>query len=733
MSTDAAGGPTDGKKNGTVPADPPSSGGGADGAACGGPSDPEPAWATRGAGWALLAALVLSAGLLAHQIRESKTLARDGVIFVRIARHFDDVLRQRGVEDAMQVLRVWDQHPLYPLATWAVYRGVGERLWPDEAVRWERSGRTAAAAGQLLLVLAAFLAARRLFDPWAGAAAALGVAVLPQFVFTGADVMSDCPALAFMTLSLLFAARALRSDAILDFLLCGVFGGLAWLTRPECILVAGLLGVWLAIRLVTGLGGDRRTALVGGLVLAHAAAAYAMPLIVLRGRIDTKPKRGIDKVLMRGSASAGPKETPPESRVAESPVPRAAGDGLADASGSYGQRAAALGLASYAPPAPVPVSVDPPAPPPTAAVELTGPDTPMKSGFDPESDFYPPAERIAQIPWEQRFRRGGYEFFSTLAHNLRYAFLPFALLGMIACVRGWLAEPGRLLAVVSFAVLFDLLVPGYLPGAAVWAAKLGREGFEPAGLYTKYGYMAARHMMAATVLSLLFVGPGIAAAARLAQPVLSAAHDLMGGVYARTGPAALVRLHAALPPRAWVSCGVVLTVCTVVGAVGSLKPMHAERSAYRTAAVWLANSWAVNPQLKPPEKFLILDPLVTTAYYAGMDENNLALGLLLYGVPLDDIRVKELAEFGDANDHPVAYWVLEDSYLRKPEIRGRPMPDKVVSKLKDGREIIHRIGEIVSFETGATGKDSRPGDRVRIYAVDPPMNLSALQLLGQMK
>jgi len=253
------------------------------------PSRPRAAWV------ALPAAAALTLGLL--QISLSPSVARDGVAFLRYARYFHSHLfvRDAGpVRGLAEAVRESEQHPAYPLSIAVVHRIAR----PDEVrvagPEMELAARLIALTGFVALVFAVYGTGRELFDPGVGLVSAWIVALLPEFVHTGSDALSDQPGLALMMLSLWAGVRYLRTAGRAALVGCGVAGGLAYLVRPEFLQPVIPVGAWIAWRAVTGLGAPRRTALLDLVILGHVAAFYVVPLIAAKGSLETKPKWGLE-------------------------------------------------------------------------------------------------------------------------------------------------------------------------------------------------------------------------------------------------------------------------------------------------------------------------------------------------------------------------------------------------------------------------------------------------------
>ena len=184
-----------------------------------------------GMGWkkdalalALLLALVLPLRL--WLLGSAVATARDGIGYIRYALEFEQLSWRRVIDKN-------HQHPGYPLAL----------LMVSEPVRWatgETDAPTMQFAGQLTSMLAALLLlypmyhlGRILFNRRVGIGAALLFQYFPASGHHLSDGISEPLFLLLVAATLLQAVRALHGGSVARFALCGMFTGLAYLTRPE--------------------------------------------------------------------------------------------------------------------------------------------------------------------------------------------------------------------------------------------------------------------------------------------------------------------------------------------------------------------------------------------------------------------------------------------------------------------------------------------------------------------
>ncbi len=194
--------------------------------------------------WVALGILVLAAVWRVAFALNIPCAARDSVMFCTHARAMG--------ETGLTYLRSPEnqQHPLYPALLLAVQRELRACGAPDTPMTWLRSGQLISwLAGMTVVVLAGVLTrrvVRRVGAPVDERLAAcfgmLLAAILPLNVWLSGEAMSDQLHLVFY---LVGAIAILSIDRVGAALACGLAAGLAFLTRPEgmVLLPAGLVGI----------------------------------------------------------------------------------------------------------------------------------------------------------------------------------------------------------------------------------------------------------------------------------------------------------------------------------------------------------------------------------------------------------------------------------------------------------------------------------------------------------
>ncbi len=205
---------------------------------------------------------------------------------------FDDGLRYIGQAQGLARGSVADgllhavDHPMYPAAIALAHRAVGG----DSPKAWQVAAQSASMLIGMLLVMPLYLVALELFGE---RAAWLGVLLALLVPLTGhvlADVLSEGTFLLFWMWGLYAAMRFLRDGRFLWLPPTIVCAGLAYLSRPEGLLLpAALVATLLALPLLktTRMNWPRWWAAIAFLVIGPLCIAG--PYIAAKGGIGTKP------------------------------------------------------------------------------------------------------------------------------------------------------------------------------------------------------------------------------------------------------------------------------------------------------------------------------------------------------------------------------------------------------------------------------------------------------------
>ncbi len=184
-----------------------------------------------GRGWRLdlgliLILLLVGTGIKAWLLTHTEVLAKDGIGFIQFAARLQQ-------EPWLKVLREANQHPLYPIHVLVISSVLqGPNAAPD-CLAWQRSAQMANALAAVLLAAPMYLLGRHLFGRRVGFTAALLFQVMPVPARITADALTEGTFLLLAAMALLFAAWGFQKRAWGWFAMCGLAGGLAYLTRPE--------------------------------------------------------------------------------------------------------------------------------------------------------------------------------------------------------------------------------------------------------------------------------------------------------------------------------------------------------------------------------------------------------------------------------------------------------------------------------------------------------------------
>jgi hypothetical protein len=190
----------------------------------------------RSDGFQLSLLLALATFIRVWHLYHTEVTARDSIGFQRYAWE----LRHK---DWKQALRDNAHHPLYPLTILAMSELVGSLRPGSDLEVMQLSAQLAGGLAGILLVIPMFYLGRELFDRRVGFWATGLFQCLPAGARVLSDALSEPLFLLLSVTGLLMAVRALRSGSSVGFALCGFFTGLAYLTRPEGVLLAVSVGL----------------------------------------------------------------------------------------------------------------------------------------------------------------------------------------------------------------------------------------------------------------------------------------------------------------------------------------------------------------------------------------------------------------------------------------------------------------------------------------------------------
>ncbi len=231
----------------------------------------------------LLAALVmLAVALRGWQLAHTEVASRDSIGYIRIAWQLEH-------GDWAAVMRQAPQHPGYPLAVLGVSRLVRPFTDRNLAAVMQWSAQLASALASVLLVVPVFYLGRELFDRRVGFWAAVFLQCLPTSGRGMADGLSEPAFLLAASAALASACSGLRTGSAWSLARAGLFGGLAYLCRPEGGLIVAFTGlVLLAAQAVPRWRQPWRRVLLGGAGLSVAALSVGGPYAWAIGGLTNK-------------------------------------------------------------------------------------------------------------------------------------------------------------------------------------------------------------------------------------------------------------------------------------------------------------------------------------------------------------------------------------------------------------------------------------------------------------
>jgi 4-amino-4-deoxy-L-arabinose transferase-like glycosyltransferase len=220
-----------------------------------------------------------AAGVHAWQVVHTEVLARDSIGYIRHAWLL-------GHEPWSAVLPAAEQHPGYPIAILAASVPVRALFHESEAAIMQLSAQLASAAAGVLLVIPMFFLGKELFGRRVGFSAPALFQLLPDASRVLADGLSEGVFFLFAVAGLWLAALALRRGSARLLAATGFASGLAYLTRPEGVLVgvATAAVLFLCCRTYGG-----RRVLRGAICLGLGWAVVGGPYIAVTGRFTVKP------------------------------------------------------------------------------------------------------------------------------------------------------------------------------------------------------------------------------------------------------------------------------------------------------------------------------------------------------------------------------------------------------------------------------------------------------------
>jgi hypothetical protein len=230
--------------------------------------------------WRRLGLLIVAASILLGWLATHTSIFyTDGLRYISQAKTIDQGSLTQGLVRSVD-------HPVYPLAIVAVHQLLGD----PSPQGWQRAAQIAAVMAGVLLVIPVYLIALELFGASTAWLACLLVYLVPYSGHVLADALSEGTFLLFWSIGAWAGLKLLRTGRLAWLVPVVVATALAYLTRPEGLVI--LMSLVAALVVLTFRPSLEFPAAAGrwalGLLLVGSLAA-AGPFMLLKGGISSKP------------------------------------------------------------------------------------------------------------------------------------------------------------------------------------------------------------------------------------------------------------------------------------------------------------------------------------------------------------------------------------------------------------------------------------------------------------
>ncbi len=233
---------------------------------------------------ALAVLFLVAASIRVWIFSHTEVASRDSIGFNRIAWQL-----RHGDSWAKTVCEA-EHHPGYPFLVMLASYPVDLFYHGPDAIAMQFAAQLASCVAGTLLILPMYFLARRLFDARTAFWGCLLFQCLPSGGRILSDGLSEATYLLWATSSLYFAVRGLDRRSPLLYALCGAFAALAYLTRPEGVLLLLSAGfVLLVVQFIPAWRASWRATIACGSALVVAALVTAAPYSFTIGGFTVKP------------------------------------------------------------------------------------------------------------------------------------------------------------------------------------------------------------------------------------------------------------------------------------------------------------------------------------------------------------------------------------------------------------------------------------------------------------
>ena len=249
----------------------------------------------------ILLLLLLVIPLRVWLVYNTEVVARDGIGFMQYALELEKLPWSETLRCAMELEELpWketllknNQHPGYPLSIWALSIPVRSCMGESNTAL-QLSAQLASSLAAVLLMFPMYFLGKLFFERRVAFWGTLLLQYLPASAHHFSDGISDPLFLLLTTLAFLFAILALRRQGIFNFVCSGLFCGLAYLTRPEAVLVLLTVLLVLGLRQMNPLWRTSgRAALAGALAMTLPALAVGSLYFGVTHKFSNKPSSSI--------------------------------------------------------------------------------------------------------------------------------------------------------------------------------------------------------------------------------------------------------------------------------------------------------------------------------------------------------------------------------------------------------------------------------------------------------
>ena len=252
---------------------------------------------------------VLTLGLRGIQLATTEVTARDSIGYIHIAWRLEHYNWRQVIPDI-------PQHPGYPFAVLAASLPARLLFPNDLPYAMQLAAQLASAAASILLVAPLYWLGVQLFNRRIAFGAVLLFQCLPCSGRILADGLSEGVFLLFAVTALATALHSLRTGSLLGFAVTGAASGLAYLTRPEGLIIPAAAGLTLlAMQAFARWRRPWLRVLAFGVVMTAAVLTIGGPFMILIGGLTNK--NSANAMMKDAAAEATP---PAQDGVADGPI-----------------------------------------------------------------------------------------------------------------------------------------------------------------------------------------------------------------------------------------------------------------------------------------------------------------------------------------------------------------------------------------------------------------------------